>query len=580
MIDREQGMGSSHMHKFALRATLGAALAVLLIFLAGTTVLASSWPDLPDSLLHDYGVTGEQVAQISVGFHSGLWLPGKTISRAQFVKMADSAFQIPSANPVVPTYSDVLSETSYYYGYIEGAAAAGLIGGAGNGLFLPNALITRQQAAAIVARETAAANGYLLDTIYTSDEVRAILGRFRDGDTVSTDLQTAVAYAVDHGIMSGNSSGSLSPLASLTRIQAAVLLVRAGAPKIVSISPDSGSAAGGTVVAITGLGFAGLTGSGAVKFGLTDAAGYTVVSPTRITAVAPAGMAGTSVEVSVTNVAGTITAVAADRFSYAYGTPTVASVTPNSGPAEGGNTVVIAGDLFAGATAVMFGSAEATSFNVVSSSQIVAVAPPGIQGATVDVTVVCPAGTSAPAPGDRYHYGVPVVTSVGPAAGPAAGGNTVVITGVGLAGAGDVMFGAVSAWGLTLNSSTQITVVAPAGSEGTTVEVTVVGPAGTSAPVAADRYTYGAPLVTSVSPGAGPDAGHTSVTIRGVGFTGLSEPSAVRFGPRNALSYTVVSDIEILAVTPPGTAGTTVSVTVTNPAGTSPVTARYLYHST
>ena len=567
------------MQKRGLRSMLAVVFAAILVLGFAQVASASSWTDLPDTWLHQYGITNDQVAQISVGFPSGLWLPDKTISRSQFVKMANAAFDIPAATPVVPTYPDVRSETSYYYGYIEGATAAGLIGGFGDGLFHPNALITRQQAAAIVARETAAANGFNPDTMYTSAEVDAILGRFHDESSVSDGLRTAVAFAADYGIVSGNASGGLAPQASLTRIQAAALLIRAGAPRIASISPTSGSAVGGTTVTIEGIGFAGLSKQGAVKFGLTDAVSYNVDSATQITAVAPAGTADTSVDVSVINAAGTFTAVAADQYAYVFSTPTVVSVSPGSGPPAGGNLVVINGSLFTGATQVWFGSAEATSFTVVSPSQITAAASSGKAGETVDVTVVGPAGRSTVSTGDRYSYGVPTVTSVNPAAGPAGGGNTVVITGTGLSGAGAVMFGPTTVTAYTANSSTQITVIAPAGSDGLTVDIAVIGLAGASLPVAADRYSYGAPLVTSVSPAAGPYVGDNSVVIRGIGFTGLAGPTAVRFGPRNAISYTVVSDTEIIAVAPPGTAGTAVNVTVTNPAGTSPATAQYLYYS-
>jgi hypothetical protein len=56
--------------------------------------------------------------------------------------------------------------------------------------------------------------------------------------------------------------------------------------------------------------------------------------------------------------------------------PFIASITPNSGPAAGGTSVVITGRNFAGATAVMFGANPATSFIVNSDTEIVAVSPP------------------------------------------------------------------------------------------------------------------------------------------------------------------------------------------------------------
>lgn len=70
------------------------------------------------------------------------------------------------------------------------------------------------------------------------------------------------------------------------------LAVPVTVPAITSISPASGPVTGGTTVTITGSGFLGLSGASAVKFGGVNARSYTVNSPTKITAVAPAHATG------------------------------------------------------------------------------------------------------------------------------------------------------------------------------------------------------------------------------------------------------------------------------------------------
>ena len=82
----------------------------------------------------------------------------------------------------------------------------------------------------------------------------------------------------------------------------------------------------------------------------------------------------------------------------------------------------------------------------------------------------------------------PIVTSVSPTGGPAAGGTKVTVTGYGFAGATQVDFGGTPATGMAVVSSTEITATAPAGSG--TVDVTVTGPVGASPTVPGDRYTY------------------------------------------------------------------------------------------
>ena len=74
------------------------------------------------------------------------------------------------------------------------------------------------------------------------------------------------------------------------------------------------------------------------------------------------------------------------------------------------------------------------------------------------------------------------------------------------------------------------------------------------------------PAVTSVSPTSGPTSGGTTVTVTGTGFTGTTK---VLFGTVPAVSFTVVSDTKITAVSPAEPAALH-NVFVTTPNGTSP----------
>jgi hypothetical protein len=56
--------------------------------------------------------------------------------------------------------------------------------------------------------------------------------------------------------------------------------------------------------------------------------------------------------------------------------PFISNIQPDSGPAAGGTTVTITGRNFTGATAVRFGTNNATSFTVDGDSQITVVSPP------------------------------------------------------------------------------------------------------------------------------------------------------------------------------------------------------------
>ena len=263
-----------------------------------------------------------------------------------------------------------------------------------------------------------------------------------------------------------------------------------------AISPTSADRRG-TTVTITGTGFTGATG---VDLGVVVATSFTVVSNTEITFVTPKQTAGLH-NVTVAGPTGTSADVNADLYTD-LGPPAVTSISPTSGLPAGGNTVTITGTGFTGATGVDLGVVPATSFTVVSATQIAFVAPAQTAGLH-NVTVTTPNGTSADVNGDLYTDVAPTVTAISPTSGPTAGGTTVTITGTGFTGATGVDLGVVVATSFTVVSNTEITFVTPKQTAGLH-NVTVAGPTGTSADVNADLYTdLGPPAVTSISPTSG-----------------------------------------------------------------------------
>ena len=95
------------------------------------------------------------------------------------------------------------------------------------------------------------------------------------------------------------------------------------APRVLNVSPNSGSSGGGTLVTITGTGFAQAFPT-TVDFGQTAATNVTVVSATTITAVSPSGTG--SVDVTVSAFGETSATSAADVFTYNADGPRVSTV--------------------------------------------------------------------------------------------------------------------------------------------------------------------------------------------------------------------------------------------------------------
>jgi hypothetical protein len=204
-------------------------------------------------------------------------------------------------------------------------------------------------------------------------------------------------------------------------------------PTVTGLSPAGGVSSGGTPVTITGTDLGTTT---AVYFGGTAASSFTIDSDTQVTAVTRAQTNGT-VDVSVTDSAGTSPATAADEFTFFSPVPVITSVSPSVGLYLGGTTVTITGIRFTGAFRVSFGGVAA-AYTLDSPTQITAITPPvssymtaagsttaGSTSAgtttarstaaairpnlafTVDVRVSTDVDTSATTTADRYTYTVP-----------------------------------------------------------------------------------------------------------------------------------------------------------------------------
>ncbi|WP_158794953.1 beta strand repeat-containing protein [Streptomyces sp. NRRL S-337] len=329
--------------------------------------------------------------------------------------------------------------------------------------------------------------------------------------------------------------------------------VAAPAPVLGSLSPTSGPTSGGNIVTLTGT---NLSGAILVKFG-ANAATIVTNTGTQITVLVPAG-SPSSVAVTVTTAGGTSNALTYTYLSTPV--PSLSSLNPTSGPTSGGNTVTLNGTNLTGAISVKFGANPATILTN-TATQVTVIAPAG-PPSSVNVTVTTAGGTSNPLP--YFYIAAPTVSDLSTHLGPATGGNTVTVFGGNLTLTSAVNFGGNPATGINVVSDNQLTVTAPAGSG--TVTVTVTTPGGTSTAATGNPYyTYlAAPVLTSLTPSHGSDAGGDAIVLGG---SNLTYTDAVTFGGIPA-SFATISDSQVVATSPVGAPGT-VSVVAHTPAGNS-----------
>jgi FG-GAP-like repeat/IPT/TIG domain len=309
---------------------------------------------------------------------------------------------------------------------------------------------------------------------------------------------------------------------------------------ITSFTPTNGPA--GTVVTITGT---NLTGATSVTFGDSAATNFTVVSATTIRATVGNGATG---NVTVVTPAGT---ASLGTFTYGLVPPNITGFSPTSATTQA--RITITGTSLSTVTNITIGGVVA-DFSIISDSVIWAYVE---GGATGYIAATSPGGTDS-VPGFTYVVPQPLTfTSFTPSTGTT--GTNILIKGEGLSANPTVSFGGVAASNISVQSDTVIIATVGSGASGA-VSVTVGGET-----LSLPGFTYTAPTspnqgtiqVTAFTPSVAQTG--ASVTITGENFTGAT---GVSFGGVPALTFSVNTDSQIVAVVGNGATGV---VTVASP---------------
>jgi hypothetical protein len=178
---------------------------------------------------------------------------------------------------------------------------------------------------------------------------------------------------------------------------------------------------------------------------------------------------------------------------------------------------------------------------------------------------------------------VPTVSSVTPDSGPIAGGTPITITGTGFGAGARVVIAqgsgsqsnTIAAANVRLVTPHEITAVTVGGAKSGSWSVYVTTKGGTNAASPGGTFTYLAvPTVSSVTPNRGPTSGGTAITVNGTGFAAgarvvIAQGSGSRSNTVAATAVTVVSPVEITAVTGGGAKAGTRHLYVITTGGTS-----------
>jgi len=438
-----------------------------------------------------------------------------------------------------------------------------------------------------IAPESAAATGSVLVTIsgegfssstaglttVTFDGIPATSVSIVSDDSLTCLAPAGAAGAIVDVVVSNDNATALLPAAFRYH----------SLPAILSISPSSGTAAGGTSVLIQGSGFeVDSAGAPAVSFGGLPALTASVMGDDSVLCEAPAGAPLSSVDVTLTNANGSTTL--AGGFTYEPLAPTLLSIAPPRGIPSGGTLVTLFGTGFAdfepGINNVLFGNASGTSVSVLDDSTLTVVSPEGPAGQLVDVTVVNANGAATLI--DSFLFLDELSTgTIAPQSAASTGGTLVSITGEGFAsstaGPTTVTFDGVPATNVSILSDDTLTCLVPMGAPGSTVDVVVSNDNATAVLLEAFRY-HAQPAILSISPTSGEASGGTSVLIHGSGFSiDAAGPPSVSFSGISALSVAVITDDTVVCESPAGTPLSSVDVTLSNANGASTLPGAFTY---
>ncbi len=143
--------------------------------------------------------------------------PDNTMTRAEFATIIVRGLGLPLKNAAI--FGDVTSN-DWFYSYVSTAYSYAIIKGISENEFNPNGMITRAEAAVMVAR---AAKLCGMDTELTTFEIRNILAVFSDYVKVADWSTNALSFCYSEGILSDEAL-KINPSEAMTRAQIADML--------------------------------------------------------------------------------------------------------------------------------------------------------------------------------------------------------------------------------------------------------------------------------------------------------------------------------------------------------------------
>jgi len=151
------------------------------------------------------------------GKANGIFEPDANITRAEFVALITRALGYGEEGQYTLPFTDV-SQKDWYYKPIAIAYNKGLVNGKSEKEFDPKGNITRQEMAKIISN--------LLESKFKRQEKLDDLKKFKDFEKIASWAQESVALCLREKIIKGVTEDKFAPLEKATRAQAATIIYR------------------------------------------------------------------------------------------------------------------------------------------------------------------------------------------------------------------------------------------------------------------------------------------------------------------------------------------------------------------
>lgn len=203
---------------------------------ATTAPVKVSFVDVPNGMWAKSFIEDITANGVAIPLTNNEFLPESNITRAEFSALLVQALKLNTADGT-NTFTDVKAG-EWYEKYVIAAVKAGLIQGNGDGTFMPNGTLSRQDMAVIMSRAMKIAKG-----IETETDGKAYL-TFTDNGAIESYAQKAIATAVKYGVIIGKPGKVFDPANSVTRAEAAKVISKILGklePVAASTTPAAGS---------------------------------------------------------------------------------------------------------------------------------------------------------------------------------------------------------------------------------------------------------------------------------------------------------------------------------------------------